>query len=125
MSGTPTMQTQGTPPPWYVDELGAGSNLHTLIDRLGRGDAVLTRYRLGDGMRHLADLDAPDTLAVGGSAFVTAVCRTHAGAWRLEVRCPRCGGLHTHGAGVASLPEFGRRAPPCEGAAYWLRIDRL
>lgn len=125
MSNAPTVQTPGTLPPWYADEQRAGSNLHTLIDRLGRGDAVLTRYRLGDGLRHLADLDAPATLAVGGSAFVTAVARTHAGGWRLEVRCPRCGSLHTHGAGVAPLPEFGRRSPPCEGAAYLLRIDRL
>jgi hypothetical protein len=117
--------TSNTTPPWYAEEQRAGANLHTLIERLGRSDAVLTRYRMGDGLRHLADLEAPDTLAVGGAALVTAVGRTHAGAWRLEVRCPRCGCLHTHGAGSDPLPEFGRRAPPCDGAAYWLRIDCL
>jgi hypothetical protein len=33
--------------------------------------------------------------------------------WALDVRCPHCGGQHTHGGGVHAQPLLGHRAAPC------------
>lgn len=112
----------GASPPWFEAERHT-RNLHALVRQLGRSDLVLTVYRIGDGLGHLADLGMAEAPASGATAAVTSVARTHAGAWRIQVRCPRCGGLHVHGGGLAPLPEFGRRTPPCDGAPYWLWVD--
>jgi hypothetical protein len=122
MSTMPTVQATDTAPPRYAGAQRTGADLLTLNYRLGRGSAVLTRCRFGDGLRHLANWPTPDTRAVSGSAPVTAFARAHADAWDLEVRFPRCGCLHPRGVDAGSLAEFVRRAPPRDGSAYWLMV---
>ena len=111
------------PPPWHTDESRAGvNNLHALVARLGRSPVSLTKYRLADGLRILADLEAAG-VPLAHTAPVTSVARTYDGEWRLQVRCTRCGALHLHSAGIAAVPVFGQRLPPCGGAPYSLRLD--
>lgn len=93
MSTTPTVQATDTALPWHAGAQRAGADLRPLIERLGWGEAELTRYRCGDCPHDLANWDAPYTLAVSGLALVTAVARTHTDAWDLEVRRLRCGCL--------------------------------
>ena len=116
------MKDPGSPPHWHAVEQLGGTNLHCLIARLGRSPASVTTYRLGDGLRHLADLDAAD-LPIGQGTLVEAVTRTHDGYWRLHVRCIRCGELHVHDGGAAVAPRFGPQHPSCGGEPYHIRID--
>ena len=109
-------------PHWYSVEGREGVSLHHLIARLGRTQASLTTYRLGDGLRQLAEAENAG-VPLRHTAIVNAVSRSHDGQWRLQVSCPRCGTKHVHGAGMCSAPAFGLRQPPCGGAAYYVRID--
>lgn len=112
-----------TPPTWHAAETLAGKHhLHHLIARLGCGPARDTTYRLGDGLRHLADLECVG-VPLKQTAIVRAVARTHDGQWLLHTSCTRCGLQHMHGAGEAAAPTFGQHYPPCGGEPYHLRLD--
>lgn len=118
MNSTPLL-----PPPWHVVESRPGmGNVHALVSRLGRTPGSLTPYRLGDGLRSLAELESVGVPLLQ-TAIVTAVARTYEGQWRLQVACPGCGVPHVHSAGEAAAPVFGQRLPPCGGAPYFLRFD--
>lgn len=112
-----------TPPTWHTSEARTGmDHLHHLIARLGHTPGSLTTFRLGDGLRHLADQECIG-VPLKNTAIVGAVARTHEGQWRTQVLCPRCGQPHMHGAGSSPAPRFGQRHPPCGNAPYHLRID--
>lgn len=83
-------------------------------------ELAIALYELSDDLKYLAEKDLPASVQPSDLAEVHGVGRSQ-GEWRMQVRCPRCGAWHVHGAGVGIAPFFGAaRTPACGGRRYWL-----
>lgn len=84
-----------------------------------KSELAIALYELSDGFKYLARKELPANVQQSDLAEVHGVGRSR-GEWRMQVRCPRCGAWHVHGAGVGIAPNFGIRTPACGGRRYWL-----
>lgn len=89
------------------------------LAKAGISELAIALYEIEPGFKYLAEKEHPAHVSPSDLAEVHGIGRRD-GEWRMQVRCPRCGAWHLHGAGVGIQPNFGIRTPACGGRRYWL-----